>query len=61
MANLVSLQYQVLAKLFKLILSFGKRYINSSYSVTLYINMGRLINAENELNDLFKSSKELLT
>ena len=60
MVNLVSLQYQVFAKLFKLVLTFGKRYANSSYSVTLYINMGRLIGAENELNELFKSSRELL-
>lgn len=60
MANLVLLQFRVLSKLFKLILSFGKRYINTSYSITLYLNMGRLMNAEYELNDLFKSSKELL-
>ena len=61
MANLISLQFQVCSKLLKLILTFGKRYINSSYAVTLYLNMGRLINAECELNELFKSSEQLLS
>ena len=36
------------------------RYINTSYSVTLYLNMSRLINAEYELNELLKSAQELL-
>ena len=48
------------AKLFKLILAFGKRYINTRYSVTFYLNMGRLINAECELNELTKSTEDLL-
>ena len=61
MADLVKMQFQVCAKLFKLILSFGKRYINSSYSITLYLNMGRLINAEIELNELLKSAEYLLS
>ena len=61
LANLVSLQFQVCAKLFKSILSFGKRYVNSAYSITLYLNMGRLINAENELNELKTSSEQLLS
>ena len=43
-----------------MVLAFGKRYTNDSYSVTLYLNMGRLIRAEQELNELLKSSKELL-
>uniref|UniRef100_A0A7S3MRS5 Uncharacterized protein n=1 Tax=Favella ehrenbergii TaxID=182087 RepID=A0A7S3MRS5_9SPIT len=60
MADLVNLQFQVCAKLFKLILAFGKRYINSSYSIMLYLNMGRMINAEIELNELLKSSEQLL-
>ena len=44
----------------KLILQFGKRYINNSYSVTLYLNMGRLINAEVDINELLLSSDQLL-
>ena len=43
-----------------MVLAFGKRYTNDSYSVTLYLNMGRLIRAEQELNELLKSSKDLL-
>ena len=60
MADLVNLQFQVCAKLFKLILAFGKRYINSHYSITLYLNMGRLISAETELNEMMKSAEHLL-
>ena len=60
MANLVSLQFQVCSKLFKTILTFGKRYVNAQYSITLYLNMGRLINAEQELNELLNSSEQLL-
>ena len=48
------------AKLFRSVLSFGKRYLNHTYSVTLFLNMGRLINAESELNELFIVSKDLL-
>ena len=47
--------------MFKLILDFGKRYVNSAYSITLYLNMGRLINAEGELNELKTSSDQLLS
>lgn len=50
----------VTAKLFKLLLQFGNRYINDTYAVTLYINMGRLMNAERELNEMLKSTKDLL-
>ena len=46
--------------MFKTVLAFGKRYINNSYSITLYLNMGRMVNAENELNELYISSKDLL-
>ena len=34
--------------------------MNAQYSVMLYLNMARLINAENELNELMKSSQKLL-
>ena len=61
MSNLVNLQFQVCTKLFRTILQFGKRYVNSQYSITLYLNMGRLINAESELNELMKSSEQLLS
>ena len=60
LANLVNLQFQVCSKLFKMVLQFGKRYLNDSYSVTLFINMNRLVAAEVELNELLKTSKELL-
>jgi hypothetical protein len=60
LAHLINLQFQVLSKLFKMVLNFGKRYLNDSYSVTLFINMNRLVAAEVELNELLKDSKELL-
>ena len=60
LANTVNLQFHVASKLFKMVLAFGRRYLNDSYSVTLYLNMARLIRAEQELNELLKSSKDLL-
>jgi len=60
LAHMINLQFQVLSKLFKMVLQFGKRYLNDSYSVTLFINMNRLVAAEVELNELVKDSKELL-
>ena len=46
LANSVNLQFHVASKLFKMVLLFGRRYVNDSYSITLYLNMGRLIRAE---------------
>lgn len=60
LANTVNLQFQVASRLFKMVLAFGRRYLNDSYSVTLYLNMARLMRAEQELNELLKSSKDLL-
>ena len=34
--------------------------MNANYSITLYLNMGRMISAEHELNELSKSSEQLL-
>ena len=46
LVNLIEVQLQVSSKLFKLILEFGRRYINDSYHITLYINLARVIRAE---------------
>ena len=61
MANLINVQFIVCAKLFKMVLGFAKRYLNDSYSITLFVNMNRLRGAEIELNEMLKSSRELVT
>lgn len=43
-----------------MLIGFAKRYINDSYSVTLFLNMARMIRAEEELNELLEESKKLL-
>ena len=60
MANTIDVQFAVCAKLFKMLLNFGKRYVNDSYSITLYLNMGRMIKAEEELNQLLMESRQLI-
>ena len=60
MANLVNVQFIVCSKLFKMVLAFAKRYLNDSYSITLFVNMNRLKGAEIELNEMMKTSQELM-
>ena len=43
-----------------MVLAFAKRYLNDSYSITLFVNMNRLKGAEIELNEMLKTSKELI-
>lgn len=39
-------------KLFKLILEFGRRFVNDSYQIAFYINMARVHRAEQEIDEL---------
>ena len=39
-------------RLFKLILEFGRRFVNDSYQIAFYINMARLQRAEQEMDEL---------
>ena len=36
----------------KLVLEFGRRFVNDSYQISLYLNLARLIRAEQEVNEL---------
>ena len=58
--NLIEVQLQVAVKLFKLILEFGRRYINDSYHISLYLNMGRIMRAEQELDEIQQEGQKLL-
>lgn len=42
-----------------MIMDFGKKYINDSYSIMLYLNLNRLGRAEQDVNDCIVISKEL--
>mmetsp|Transcript_41880 Transcript_41880/g.40211 ORF Transcript_41880/g.40211 Transcript_41880/m.40211 type:complete len:85 (+) Transcript_41880:446-700(+) len=42
------------------ILQFMKKYTNPQYSITLYLNMNRIIKAEMDLNECIKEVKCLL-
>lgn len=42
-------------------MAFAQRYQNNSYNVTLVVNMNRLRAAEVELNEMIKTSQELVT
>lgn len=60
LVNQIYVVFQVCARVFRMILGFAKRYINDSYSVSLYLNMNRIVRAENELNEVIFESKTLL-
>ena len=46
LVNLIEVLIKVAVKLLRLVLEFGRRFINDSYQVSLYLNMGRLMRAE---------------
>lgn len=58
--GLIQLHYDIVSKVFRLILQFVKKYSNSSYQVGLYLNMNRVIKAEMDLNECTKEVKNLL-
>lgn len=60
MAELVNKMFIVCSKLFKMVLGFAQRYLNDSYSVSLVVNMARLKAAEIDLNEMLKTTTELV-
>lgn len=60
LAEMVTKHYMVCSKLFKMVLEFAQRYMNDSYQVTLVVNMNRLRSAEIDLNEMLKTTKELV-
>ena len=60
-ANLIKLQFQVAAKLFRSVLKFGKKHIHSEFQISYYLNMNRLAKAEVDLNELIVESTHLLS
>lgn len=52
--------FKVTARLFQMIIDFGQRYKNDSYSVQLYLNLSRLCHAEQDVNDILLEGKKLL-
>ena len=39
---------------------FARRYTNESYNISLYLNMARLLKAEQELNEMLEEGGKLL-
>ena len=44
----------------KLVLEFGRRFVNDSYQISLYLNLARLIRAEQEVNELLSEGQKLI-
>lgn len=61
MADILTKHFMVCAKLFKLVLDFMTRYLNDSYSMALVVNMNRMRSAEIDLNELLKTTKDLVS
>ena len=60
LVNLLDVEVQVACKLFRLVLEFARRFINDSYQITMYVNMARLLRAEQEVNELIREGEKFL-
>ena len=58
--NVCKVQYDITAKLFKLILAFIREYVNNSFSVSMYVNMNRISKAEYDINLIHKDMRTLM-
>lgn len=58
--NVCKVQYDISAKVYKLILAFLRQYINNSFNVAMYVNMNRLLKAEHDINLINKDMRTLM-
>ena len=56
----MKVQYDITAKLFKLLLAFMKEYINNSFNITMYVNMNRIMKAEHDVNLIHRDMRTLM-
>jgi hypothetical protein len=57
---LVKIYADIVKQLFGVIYAFVRKYNNNSYSISLYLNMNRIIKAEIDLNESIKAMKALV-
>jgi hypothetical protein len=58
--GLIKIYAEVLRQMFTVIFAFVRKYTNNSYSISLYLNMNRIIKAELDLNETIRCMKNLL-
>ena len=58
--NVCKVQYDITAKIFKLILAFIRTYANNSFNVIIHVNLNRIIKAEYDVNLIHKEMRILM-
>ena len=58
--NVCKVQYDITAKIFKLILAFIRTYANNSFNVVIHVNLNRIIKAEYDVNLIHKEMRILM-
>ena len=58
--NVCKVQFDITAKIFKLILAFMRTYVNNSFCVAMYVNMNRIIKAEFDIVLIHKEMRMLM-
>lgn len=58
--NVCKVQFDITAKIFKLILAFMRTYVNNSFCVAMYVNMNRIIKAEYDVVLIHKEMRMLM-
>ena len=58
--NVCKVQFDITAKIFKLILAFMRQYVNNTFNIAMYVNMSRVIKSEHDLNMIYKEMKTLM-
>ena len=58
--NVCKVQFDITAKIFKLILAFMRTYVNNSFNVVMYVNMNRIIKSEYDIVLIHKEMRVLM-
>ena len=58
--NVCKVQYDITAKIFKLVLAFVRTYVNNSFNVVIHVNLNRIIKAEYDVNLIHKEMRTLM-
>jgi hypothetical protein len=58
--NVCKVQYDITAKIFKLILAFMRTYINNSFNVVMYVNMNRIVKSEYDIILIHKEMRTIM-
>lgn len=58
--NVCKVQFDITAKIFKLILAFIRTYVNNSFNIVMYVNLNRIIKAEYDINLIHKEMRTLM-